>query len=294
MKKIVYYMILTMIGTLTASHSYAKEPIANSLLWKISGNSLKNDSYIVLTTPSLCEESSSLMSKMEYVLHKVKAYYTETSINNPNTAIETEKLLRINDSKSTLNKILSSKTYMRVRANLSNVQVDERTLNNYKPIYAYNVLSKAVYPECSHANYTEFLFRAYAEQYGIPVKELLSIKDAVSIINDYGNDYWSNEIDYVLNNEQEIKQTLASKAEFYYKEDIQGINSLYKSTKFLNSRYEHSDIEKKRTDLIVKSIIGAITKESCVITFDVSCIMNQSTSVFDRLESLGYKVTPVK
>ena len=294
MKKIVYCMILTMMGVLTASHSNAKEPIANSLLWKISGNSLKNDSYIVLTTPSLCGESSSLMSKMKDVSQGIKAYYTETGINNPKTASETEKLLRINDSNSTLNKILSSKTYSRVIEKLSKLQVDEKILNNYKPIYAYNVLSKAVYPECNHANYTEFLFRAYAEQYSIPVKELLSIKDAVSIINDYGNNYWSNEMEYVLNNEQEIKKMLSSKAEFYYQEDIQGINSLYKTSKLLNSRYEYPEIEKKRTDLIVKGIIGAITKESCVITFDISCIMNQSTSVFRQLESIGYKITPVQ
>ncbi len=293
MKKIVYCMILTMMGLLTASHSNAQEPIANSLLWKISGKGLKNDSYIVLTTPSLCGESSSLMSKMKNVSHEIKAYYTETGINNPKTAGETEKLLRINDSKSTLNKILSSKTYRIVTEKSSKVQVDEKTLNIYKPIYAYNVLSKAVYPECNHANYTESLFRAYAEQYSIPVKELLSIQDAVSIINDYGNDYWSNEMEYVLNNEQEIKKMLASKAEFYYEEDIQGIYSLYKTSKFLNSRYEHPDIEKKRTDLIVKGIIGAITKESCVITFDISCVMNQSTSVFRQLESLGYTITPV-
>ncbi|MGB7526804.1 TraB/GumN family protein [Sphingobacterium cellulitidis] len=294
MKKIIYYMILTMMGTLIASQSNAQELKENSLLWQISGNSLKNDSYIVLTTPSLCVESNSLMGKMEDILDKVKAYYTETGINNPNTAAETEKMLRINDSKSAINKILTSKAYMRVRAKLSKINVNEETLNSYKPIYAYNVLSKAVYPECNHANYTEFLFRAYAEQYNIPVKELLSIKDAVSIIDAYGNDYWSNEIDYVLNNEQEIKNILASKAEFYYNEDIQGINSLYIRTRFLNSRYEHADIERLRTDLLVKSIIGAITRESSVITFDIACVMNQSTSVFKRLELLGYKVTPVK
>ncbi len=181
-----------------------------------------------------------------------------------------------------------------MRAKLAKVQVDEKMINTYKPVYAYNVLSKAVHPECNHANYTEFLFRAYAEQYKIPVRELLSIKDAVSIIDAYGSEYWSNEIDHVLNNEQEIKKMLVSKAKFYYKEDIQGISSLYRSQTFLNSRYDHADIEKKRTDLLVKGIIGAVTKESSVITFDISCIMNQSTSVFSQLQSLGYKVTPVK
>lgn len=87
---------------------------------------------------------------------------------------------------------------------------------------------------------------------------------------------------------------LVSKAEFYYEENIQGINSLYKSNKFLNSRFTYSNIEKKRTDLLVKGIVNAIKKESSVFTIDIACVLDQSASVFNQLESLGYNVMPVK
>ncbi len=148
--------------------------------------------------------------------------------------------------------------------------------------------------DCDHPNYTEYTFRAYAKQYGIPIKALLNAQEAINIIDQYNSQYWVSGIHYILDNEQKMHDDLVAKAAFYAEEKVEDVNLIFEGNGDLNARYAYPEIEKSRIDITAKKIADAIKKGSCVITVDIADILREQTSLFLKLEAMGYQITPVK
>lgn len=88
MKKFLTLSLALIFFTLL---SFAQE---NSVLWKISGNNLKTDSYLLGTIHMMCPEDFVMHDKVKRVIGEVDQVYFEVNLFNPeNTASMQQKMM---------------------------------------------------------------------------------------------------------------------------------------------------------------------------------------------------------
>lgn len=184
-------MVLILTSLFSNMKAQEFDQKSNSLMWKIDGKNLKESSYLVFTTANLCEQVPTLIKKLSGVSKGIKVYYTETGINNPKYGNESQKYAFIKGQEEPLRKLLQAKSYLKIKSKLAKLNIDEKLINQFKPVMVLNILSKFSTPECNNPNYTEELFRALADQHGYEIDELFSIPEAFNILDSYGTDFMS-------------------------------------------------------------------------------------------------------
>jgi uncharacterized protein YbaP (TraB family) len=88
MKKLFLIQLCTILSMATI---FAQE---NSVLWKISGNNLKADSYLLGTIHILCPEDFVMHDKVKRVIGEVDQVIFEVDLFNPeNTALMQQRMM---------------------------------------------------------------------------------------------------------------------------------------------------------------------------------------------------------
>lgn len=266
----------------------------NSLLWKISGNNVKSDSYILFSTPGICEINPVLLTKLSAIANNIKVYYTETALGNKKYDGESQKFMMIKDDRESISKLLPAKYYETLKVKMSESKIDEKVLNRLSALVVYNLLLKKASPECGAPNYIETALKGYAEKYGIEVRELLSTQEAFDFLYSFGNAYYVNEIENLLDNESAVKQDILSKSSLYETESITGLKELFTKSRFLNSRFSSNEIlAGKRIKEIAGKLDPVINGGGVLVTLDLGNIMDSKNNILNELKSRGYVLTTV-
>lgn len=263
----------------------------NSLLWKISGNHVKSDSYILFSTSGVCDLSPVLLSKLSAIANNVKVYYTETALGNKKYDSLSQKFMMIKDQEEPINKLLPAKVYQALKIKMADRKMDEKVLNQLTALVIYNLLLADASPECKIPNYVETALKTYADKYGIEVKELLSTQEAFDFLNSYGNAYYINEIEDLLNNDSAIKQDLLSKSALYSAENITGLKELFTKSRFLNSKFSNEAITGNRIKEVADKMMPVITEGGVLITLDLVNIIDSKNNILNELKKRGYVLT---
>jgi len=288
MIRISIFSTIFFLLCLTCSQAQELQLSDNSLVWELSGKGIKNSSYIVLTTSNTCETQVSLLKKVAGIAEKINVYYTESNVNDPKNSKEAQKFAFINQGDKTISELLPAASYERVTTKLAAMKVDEKTLISFTPFMIFNILSRSIIPECNQVNQTEETFRTYALQRKYEVKSLFALEEAFSFITAYGNEYYVQGIEDILGNQGKIKEVLKKKADLYADEDIAGIQKLFLSNSFLNSRFKKAELENKRITMLAEKIVQATQKESVILTIDITNVMNPQNNLFSELRKQGY------
>jgi uncharacterized protein YbaP (TraB family) len=265
-----------------------------SLLWKISGNGLKNDSYFLLTASNVCADMGTLDKKTAAALAGVQSINVESGINNPDNQPVIKKLIQVKDANQSMKKVLSNGLYSQLATEAGNVGMNEVTLNNFKPIYICGLIIKVVNPcEVPNAKTTETLVRNYAHEKNIKVGELLTQEENFITLDSYPNNYWEKTVDFLINDSADAVNDLDNKTEFYKHENLRGVVAIMNKSPLLKLRYAYPDIETKRMSLLSSRIENTIKNQSAVILIDIANIANPNTSVFNQLTKAGYNISAV-
>ncbi|HEX8022304.1 TraB/GumN family protein [Mucilaginibacter sp.] len=288
--------ILSAFFLLAVQTLRAQSPAGNdqSLLWKISGNGLKNDSYILLTTSNTCADVAALDKKTLAVLGKVQVVGVESGLLDPANEAKLQKLVTVKNQNESVKKVLSASLYSQLNSEAANVGMNEVRLNSYKPIVICGMTIKVINPcEIKDPKTPETLIRAYAHDKSIKVTELLSLEETFDTFNAYPNSYWEKTLDFLINNSSQASSDLDSKSNFYTHENFRGICAIINKSPLLNLRYSFNDIEAKRINLLDSRIENVIKNQSSILLLDVADVANPGTSIFNSLKKSGYIISPI-
>jgi uncharacterized protein YbaP (TraB family) len=290
LKAILFFLML--LPTLVINAQTA--PAGQSLLWKISGNGLKKDSYFLLTASNVCADMGSLDKKTAAALADAQNISVESGINNPDNQPVIKRLIQVKDQSQSMKKVLSNGLYTQLATEAANVGMNEVTLNNFKPIYICGLIVKVVNPcEVPNAKTTETLVRNYAHDKNIKVGELLSQEENFITLDAYPNTYWEKTVDFLINDSADAVNDLDNKTEFYKHDNLRGVIATMNKSPLFKLKYAYPDIESKRMSLLSSRIENTIKNQSSVILIDIANIANPSTSVFAQLTKAGYNISAV-
>ncbi len=266
----------------------------NSLLWKISGNGLKADSYILLTTTNLCK-STPLSGKMVAALNNVKYICYEQSSRDPKNKPKMQALGMVSNDKQSAKNNLSSPIYNGLVDIASEAGLDENTVNMIKPVFLFKTIINNTIVECNTSStkvYEDYI-RDFANKKSLKQGDIFTLEEYTKLFDGYDKAFWDKSIGFLLNNGAKMQTDLEAKENLYAQENVFGLTSLFIANGFLNARYGYPEIEAAKMKLSSSRMDPMIKTQPTLFLIDFMSVANPKSSLFNYLNKLGYELSPV-
>jgi uncharacterized protein YbaP (TraB family) len=267
---------------------------AHTLLWKISGKGLTQESYILINTTNTCETRINLSGKIAVALSKVRSVVFEAAATNrANEKAFMAASLAIGDD-YTAKQMLSPFIYLSLKEKAQEIGLSEAFLDQHNLFFVKVKLETACI-SCDLSGVVRFedIVRDTAGKLGLPVTELLTIDEFFDMYHHYPKAFWDKSISYLLDHPERVTDAINKKAAAYKADDLGGLKTAVGRDDYYGIRYKFPNEESSRSALLTTRIEKQITRASALIVLDVSEIANDPTSVFNTLTTDGYSLTPV-
>jgi uncharacterized protein len=286
-----YVIILLFIATNVMAQNGKND---NSLLWKISGNGLKEDSYILLTTSNLCK-STPLNGKITSVLNDVKYVCYEQGGKDPKNKSKVQGLVMVSSEQQSIKNNLSKPIYNSLIDKATEAGLDEKMVNMVKPCFLFTSIITKTIMECNTSvtkGYEDYI-RDYVSKKALKYGDLYGFEEYVKLYDGYDKAFWDKTIGFLINNGDKMLKDLEVKENLYSQDNLNGIRVLYNSNAFLNARFLNSELEISRMKLCSSRIDVIVKAQSTLFVLDVGNVVNGKTSLFSFLNKMGYELSPV-
>lgn len=127
----------------TAKKTVAKPVVPKTLLWEISGNGLREPSYLYGTMHVLCAEDARVSENLKSSIKKAKRVYFEIDMDDMTEMMGGLKYMRMNDGVK-LSDLLTKEEYARVEAAFkkSKTPMPMSMINRFKPALVSSLLGE--------------------------------------------------------------------------------------------------------------------------------------------------------
>lgn len=189
MKKITAFILFCAVALgLNAQKSTNKstaksEPLANSLLWKISGHGLAHPSYLFGTMHILCSDDAQLSDSLEYVIRTTDKVYFEIDMDNMMEMMGALRYIRMNGNQK-LADLLSEVDYKKVKDYFTKnpAMIPFSMMEKFKPYFIASMLSEQKM-DCPQKDGMEQVIMTYAKKHSKEIKGLETAAYQASIFD---------------------------------------------------------------------------------------------------------------
>ena len=205
--------------TLVTGFSFSQE-LEKSLLWKISGNGLKEPSYLFGTIHITCD--ATLDANTIKALENTKQLYLELDMDEKSMQMQMMKYMMMKDGVK-LSTLLNTDDFQTVDEFLKkNINMSAKMFDSFKPFMVTTML----YPkmlDCPFQSFENELMKATKEQKE-EVFGLESVEDQMKVFDNISYEIQAEElVKMAKNNLEKDKEELAKMMEIYKNKDIEGM-----------------------------------------------------------------------
>ena len=261
------------------------------LLWEISGNGLKNSSYIFATHPYVTINYLSYNSDLIKYFRQTQKVLCEFESGDFDGLKIIQRNAFIQSGKSIIS-ILRGDDFEKVNEFFSQqAGFSLESVAMLKPQYIMSLyherLARTI-PENSDGIFSDAWFQWYAAENNKPVKGLESIETYLNYQTDTSSIETQTEcILRTVNNSEAHQADFFRQIAFYKNGEIDSL--LYTKHEKANTNYSISDRNQKR----VLVIENELKQQSCFITVDAKSLTGEA-GLLKKLINQGYLVSPVK
>ncbi|NIG57148.1 TraB/GumN family protein [Chitinophaga sp. Cy-1792] len=259
--------------------------LANSMLWKISGNGLQQPSYLYGTYHMVCANDFIIKDKVRQALEGSNTYVIEADVIHEE---ELKKLQPMMFSDTAQSKRLPAKTYTEVDSILKKVigvgfdKVDNLTLSTIS-----SIMMQAIYTCQEKKRYEEELFKlATAKQ--IPMDTLESIEGQMVFYKKAFSDEVT--LDQIRNFDQ-YKGILQSSVKQYNNEELLALHSVNTDPKYMTKETQYWLLQVRNANWVKK--MPAMMKKGSNFFAVGAAHLAGNDGLIRLLQAQGYKVEPV-
>lgn len=212
-----YIVLITTLFTSLFSYS---QKLENSLLWKISGNGLKSDSYLYGTIHITCD--ASLDENTIKALDKTQQLYLELDMDDKSMQMQMMKYMMMKDG-TKLSTLLNEDDFRAVDDFLKkHMSMSAKMFDGFKPF----IVSTMLYPkmiDCSFQSVESELMRVTKEQ-NEEIYGLETVEDQMNVFDTISYEIQAQELVKMAKSDLEKdKAELAKMMEVYKNKDIEGM-----------------------------------------------------------------------
>jgi uncharacterized protein len=267
-----------------------KPPTENALLWEISGQGLKQPSYLFGTIHAACPDQIILSNPLRKAFNTSGQLYLEVDLDDPNIMSNSLRGSTLKSGTS-LKNYLSTKDYSKANQFFQkNVGLPLDSLATIKPI----ILSALVYPvllNCKAASWENtFVTLAHAQKKN--VLGLETIQAQFNAIDSIPPKIQAEQMMETINDLPGAKKELAGLLTAYKNQDISKIRQLIAQSPGMKPEYDAAIIDNRNRTWIPTILNAAKTKPTF---FGVGAgHLGGKYGVIALLRQAGYVVMPVE
>ena len=280
--------INTLLFLLITIGSFAQPPKEKALLWKISGNGLKQSSYLYGTIHIMCPDQIKVDSALKQSFASTKQLYLEINTSDPEMMSKAMNGMMMPEGES-LEKLVSKAEY----DSMSQIFQDKSgmpmmLMAKAKPI----LLMSAVYPSllgCAPEGW-ETKFQVMAKERKLPIKGLETIEYQLSVFDSIPYKTQAAMLKDFLYNLDSTKKSFDEMLTIYLEKNI---NALYEMTvkdpDFGN--YEALMLNNRNNNWI--TVMSAAAKDKPTFFAVGAAHLGGDKGVISLLRKKGFEVVPV-
>ena len=280
---------LTLLLILIFSQPLAAEQEEKSLLWKISGNGLEQESYLFGTIHLICQDQFKMEEKVLNALNKSKKIALEIDLSDQNMMMEMQRLSVNADFKNIKDEFEPEQgkavdEFLQIKYGVGLEQ-----LGVLKPFVLSTMILTKMMP-CEEISSYEMFFVQNAQDGEIPMVGLETIADQVKLFDHIPLETQLNDIGDLVTDENAI-QEFESLVAAYLKEDIELLYELITKNEMFQNYGDILLVD--RNQKWIPIIVDLIKEETTFIAVGSGHLASE-TGVIQLLRDAGYKVEPLK
>lgn len=286
MKKIFFAVLLLLSSTV----SFSQQKTQSSLLWEISGNGLKQPSYVFGTVHMICREDFIFPDVLREKFVNANEVFLELDMDDPNMIMKMMSLLQLPKGQ-TIIKLFGDSAFKSFDSSYKKITGSSAsTFNGLKPFMLMSILTEKMLP-CSSKESYEQNFITLAAKYNKDIKGLETIEDQVAVFDSIPDSVEvANLKEMVINFDKQVNEF--KKLVAVYK--TQDIDSLFNITQTgVKDLEAESELLTKRNSKWIPVMKTNMQKTSCFFAVGAAHL-GGNIGVLALLRKEGYKVKPVK
>ena len=277
-----------------ASPAQKKNP-DNTLLWKISGNGLKNPSYLFGTIHMLCKDDAVLSDSLKNIIKNVKEVYFEVDLDNMFEMLGVMSKMKMRGD-TTLQDLLSASDYEKVKNYFESKgsMFPFSMLEKYKPMLAASTLEQGSLP-CESTAMMEQVIMQEAKQHNKSIKGLESMGYQASVLDSIPYKLQAEQLVSYIDNatkggDEDKELTEMMKA--YKNQDLQKLEEMLMKSDPSIANYADILLYNRNRNWVNK-LKELLPEKPLLIAVGAGHLPGKEGCI-NLLRREGYKVTPVK
>jgi uncharacterized protein len=281
--------ILVLSSLLGTQAALAKPPTEKALLWEISGQGLKQPSYLFGTIHATCPDQLRLSNALQKAFQRSNQVYLEVDLDDPNLMRDSLQGSMLKGGTS-LKSYLSAQEYARANQFFKkNTSQSLDALSTVKPI----ILSTLIFPallNCKPESW-ENTFLTLARTQKKNVLGLETIQDQFNALDRIPPKVQAEQLMQLIDNLPRAKKELADLLTAYKNQDVDQIRQLIAQSPGMKPGYEAALIDNRNFTWIPSIVKAAKTKPTF---FGVGAgHLGGKYGVVELLRRTGYRVSPI-
>ncbi len=265
------------------------QPDSSSLLWEISGNGLKQPSYLFGTFHIMCKGDFAVTGILEARLKQSSQFYGELKMDDP--GMQMKLMSKMMMTGQTLQTLIPEPEFSKMNSRFQAITgMPLSMFNNFKPFMALSMLAiKST--TCNETVQPETELMTVAKQNKIPMLGLETIDDQMNAIDKEPLDSQINSLKKLVSNFDSAKNEMLQLSAVYMKRNVDSLYAFMKNTGISD------DFETNMLDDRNKRWIPVMQKAMEVKStfFAVGAgHLGGNEGVISLLRKQGYRLTPVK
>ena len=265
----------------------------NTLLWKISGNGLKNPSYLFGTIHMLCSDDAILSSNMKKAISNADEIYLEVDLDNMMEMLTVIPKMKMTGD-TTLQDLLSKEDYEKVKNYFEARQslLPFSMLETFKPILAASTLEQGDLP-CDESSAMEQVIMEAAKENKKTIKGLETMGYQASMLDSIPYKYQAQQLVSYIDNadknedSKEMKEMLRA----YNEQDLAKLEAMLLKTDAGISAFTDILLYNRNRNWVQK-LKELMKNKSLVVAVGAGHLPGEQ-GVIQLLRKEGYKVEPV-
>lgn len=278
---------------LISQFGFSQQIKEKSLLWEISGNGLKQNSYLFGTMHLMCKGDVEMTPKIQKAFDKTQSVLLELDMDDPSMMMKMMQASLSQDGKTVAEKLgkeLSAKVDTILRNNSPMTLQMVNSLN--LPTLSMQIGMFAL--DCEMDLGYDMLFVQEAKAKSLEIHGLESVELQIKTLLSQSDEESKKAIEYMVDNFGEVKAEMKKLITTYKSEDIQGLYDMTKAT-FEDPKYPQGNLEEflDQRNLAWIPVIEKSIQEKPVFIGVGAAHLAGEKGVINLLKKAGYTVKAV-
>ncbi|MGE5106977.1 MAG: TraB/GumN family protein [Sphingobacteriales bacterium] len=302
--KNIYRLLILVISliinvSVDAQKSIAKTKIQKdnpapikSLLWEISGNGLKQPSYLFGTMHLLCKNDALISKELENIIANSSAIYLELDMDNLMELMGAFQYMNMKDGKKlsdylTEDEVKKVKNWFEVNQPL----IPSMMIDKMKPIFLSSMIGEKGF-DCEQQDGMEMRIMEEASKNQKEIKGLETMAYQAGIMDSIPYDVQAKELIKAIDSSSVQDSSLTELVDLYKKQDLEKLDSLINRSEGEIGKYNEILLYKRNSNWAAK-IKTLVTKNSLLFAVGAGHLPG-AKGVIALLRKEGFTVKPVK